>query len=681
MPSLLLSSFNALAHHLYGNASRAASSAHLAGSEHLRQQTLRDSKASSPAASTPLDIRTVYKIFKHLEPQTTTYACCPSITCCTLYPPQPGPKPGTSSYPLRCSSSKFTKICNELLVEKCTIVGGQAIPCPIKPYVYHHFHDHVAAMLSQPGVEKAIKKHMRETAFQDNLCDILGSKAVRELRDSQNRPFLRSEGNQLRLVWAICADWYNPHSNKAAGKSVSSGLLAMVCLSLPVHMRLLEEFVYLAGNIPGPQEPSVDAVNPFLKPLMHDLCVSYSPGVYLSRTYEYPMGRECQSAAVPEISDTPASKKITGHCSHSATYFCSHCRLTRSNLHDLNIAMWPQKLTREEHESYAKQWLDAASKSKQDSLVKKVGIRWSALLMLPYWQPSDWAVIDGMHVLLLGVTRRHCRDLLGLNVKDLPHDDAEDDKPISPEDMAHARAVFTTRELGKMRRLTVKLLKALCLEQHIHLPLPKKGRISKKQCIAALLVRRMYLNYFASTYSLPFIRAKNQSHSLIKSALRLLQTHVRRFLFAAFLTPRTTVTQLHQHLLHKFLWTGRVERQQIHLPHLLSHLQSFSPRRHSSLFKIRLSRRSDRNGRHISQKTLVRLSMGSLRQTNGEQLSNLTFPSPLYTFSATTDPLGPSTKITVFTRLSTSQWTWPWPCLGASLDERHPCMPNIICFI
>jgi len=368
----------------------------------------------------PLDIRTVYKIFKHLEPQTTTYACCPSITCCNLYSSQPDPKLSTSLYPLRCSSSKFTKICNELLVEKCTIVGGQAIPHVIKPNVYYHFHDPVAAMLSQPGVEKAIEKHMHETAFQVDLCNILGSKAVQELCDLQNRPFLRSEGNQLQLVWAICTNWYNPHSDKAAEKSVSCGLLAIVCLSLPVHMRLLEEFVYLAGNIPRPQEPSVDAVNPFLKPLMHDLCVSYSLSVYLSRTYEYPMGCECQSAAVPKISDTPASKKITGHCSHSATYFCSHCHLTCSNLHDLNIAMWPQKLTHKEHESYIKQWLDAVSKSKQDSLVKKVRIQWSALLMLPYWQPSDWAAIDGMHVLLLRVTRQHCRDLLGLNVKDLP---------------------------------------------------------------------------------------------------------------------------------------------------------------------------------------------------------------------------------------------------------------------
>jgi len=559
MPSLLVSSFNALAHHLYGNASRASSSAHLAGSNHLLRQALPESEGSLPTSHAPLDIRTVYKVFKNLEPQTTTYACCPSITCCTLYPPQPGPTPGISSYPLCCSSSKFTKTCNAVLVKKCTIVNGQAVPRPIKPYVYHHFHDHVAAMLSRPGVEKAIEKHMRETSFQDDLCDILGSKAVRELRDSQNQPFLRSEGNQLRLVWAICADWYNPHSNKAAGKSVSSGLLAMVCLSLPVHLRLLEEFVYLAGNIPGPQEPSVDAVNPFLKPLMHDLCVSYSPGVYFSRTYEYPMGRECQSAAVPEISDTPASKKITGHCSHSATYFCSHCRLTRSNLHDLNTALWPRKLTREEHESYAEQWLTAASKSKQDLLVTKVGIRWSALLMLPYWQPSDWAVIDGMHVLLLGVVRRHCRDLLGLSVKDLPHGDAEDDKPVSPEDMAHARAVFATKELGKMRRLTVKLLKALCLEQHIHLPPPKKGRISKRQYIAVLLVRRMYLNHFAATYTLPFARAKPQNYSLIQSGLHLLKTHVRRFLFAAFLTLRTT--QLYRGLPHKHLRLGQVEWQ------------------------------------------------------------------------------------------------------------------------
>ncbi|KDR77051.1 hypothetical protein GALMADRAFT_47294, partial [Galerina marginata CBS 339.88] len=202
--------------------------------------------------------------------------------------------------------------------------------------------------------------------------------------------------------------------------------LAMVCLSLPPGIRYLEENIYLAGAIPG--EPTLDAINPYLTPLMSDLTVSYDPGTYFSKTYEYPGGRISRSAIIPLIADTPASKKVSGNCGHAGKYFCSRCRLQRSHIDDLDYASWPPGLTRAQHEAFAETWRTAPSKAQQQAFASKNGIRWSALLLLPYWQPSDWSVTEGLHVLLLGVVPRHCRDLLGLNFKDLPKtDDIEDD--------------------------------------------------------------------------------------------------------------------------------------------------------------------------------------------------------------------------------------------------------------
>ncbi|KDR67755.1 hypothetical protein GALMADRAFT_47123, partial [Galerina marginata CBS 339.88] len=189
--------------------------------------------------------------------------------------------------------------------------------------------------------------------------------------------------------------------------------IAMICLSLPPHLRTLEENIYLAGVIPGPREPSLDAVNHFLLPLIDDLVVAYEPGIYLTRTHDYPSGRTSKSTLIPVICDTMASKKVTGNCGHSATYFCSRCRLSRKDIDNLNVSSWPPGLSREQHEELANAWKATPSAAAQNSHLKAHGIRWSALLALPYWQPSQWTITEGMHILLLGVVPRHCRDLLG----------------------------------------------------------------------------------------------------------------------------------------------------------------------------------------------------------------------------------------------------------------------------
>ncbi|KAF9524697.1 hypothetical protein CPB83DRAFT_773347, partial [Crepidotus variabilis] len=100
--------------------------------------------------------------------------------------------------------------------------------------------------------------------FNQEIVDIMSSPSIEALKDASGAPFLSQGGDELRLVWALSIDWYNPRLNKASGKSVSSGAIAMTCLSLPPHLRNLEENVYLAGVIPGPHEPSVDATNNFI---------------------------------------------------------------------------------------------------------------------------------------------------------------------------------------------------------------------------------------------------------------------------------------------------------------------------------------------------------------------------------------------------------------------------------
>jgi hypothetical protein len=482
--------FNALIQSLFKKASHSAAGISLTTSKLTQHATL--SRARGPSGLTerdevllrdiPIDIRTIYKAFD-LDPEVTIFAACTRPTCCATYAPTLDRLSGIRQYPLRCVRAKFGQVCGSPLIRQ-HVAKGLSVPSPLRPFVYHHFNDHVASMLSQPGIEEAIRLHLRSVALERELHDIIASPALAELRDPSGLPFLRDCGDELRLVWSIWVDWYNPHGNKAAGKSVSTGVIAMTCLSLPPDLRTLEGNIYVAGMIPPP-EPSLDAINHFLYPIIYDMQVAYDPGIHFSQTNDYPTGRTVRSAVIPAIADTMASKKITGHCGHRGTYFCSRCRLRRFEIDNLDMATWPPGLTRSEHEKFAEDWLTAPTKAKQDSLVKANGIRWSPFLKLQYWQPSTWIIPDGMHVILLGLIARHIRDLLGLSIKDLP----DQDEDIPPKVMRQARRILNRRSKTALKTLKMNVLKALCCEQGV-LVTPPAAQHRRKKCdyIAALLV-------------------------------------------------------------------------------------------------------------------------------------------------------------------------------------------------
>ena len=43
-------------------------------------------------------------------------------------------------------------------------------------------------------------------------------------------------GEEGRYVFSLCVDFFNPLSNKQAGKKMSVGLISLVCLNLPPEL-------------------------------------------------------------------------------------------------------------------------------------------------------------------------------------------------------------------------------------------------------------------------------------------------------------------------------------------------------------------------------------------------------------------------------------------------------------
>lgn len=430
----------------------------------------------------PTDIRTVRKVFD-LEPKTTTFAAC--TKCCCLYKPED--RNGVPVYPSLCSykATPSARPCGVRLTES-GVWKGQSIRVPIRPYVMQDFHTFVASLLSRPEIEDAIEATNFFTANGEST-DISTSKSIRSLRDTDGRPFIAAgDVGETRLVWSLSIDWFNPYLNKIAGKKSSSGSIVLCCLSLPPSLRYKPENMCLIGVIPGPQEPSKEEINHFLRPLVDVLLESYRDGIFVTRTVRFPRGRMTKSALALLVSDLPASRKVSGHASHSAGSFCAYCDLDLAGIGNINWETWRSR-SYEDILRAAVAWRDVRTQKERNNLYKTNGVRWSELMRLPYWNHLR-APPDGMHNLFLGLVSHQSRTVLGM---DLPDEDDEE-VTVDPLKVAKTKELALSPEASysTLKRCTFPALKAACTDLNISYP---RERVTKKVLIGALLVSTRHL--------------------------------------------------------------------------------------------------------------------------------------------------------------------------------------------
>ena len=118
---------------------------------------------------------------------------------------------------------------------------------------------------------------------------------------------------------------------------------------------------------------------------------------------------------VPLVADMLGARQAIGlPISPTAHHFCTVCDLDYHDVDILDPAEWPVKNVK--HMCYfARLWKEAKSKDHQDAIFEACGLRWSALLDLPYWDPVRYTVIDSMHALDLGLFRTHCIEIFQSN--------------------------------------------------------------------------------------------------------------------------------------------------------------------------------------------------------------------------------------------------------------------------
>jgi hypothetical protein len=329
----------------------------------------------------------------------------------------------------------------------------------------------------------------RGTLFNDtdDMWDIKDGTRVKELGGPDGANFWDGlKRRELRLIWSLSIDWFNPRGNKAAGKSASIGSIVMACLNLPPSLRYKAENLFLVGIIP--KEPSVEEVGHYIEPIVDMLDRSWRDGTKFDCTESSDCGRTERSMLVVIVSDLPASRKITGVASYSSKdFFCSFCGLAKPEINNLDRNTWPTR-TREMQKKAAEEWRDATTKKERKRLFAQTGVRWSPFWKLEYYDPTKMGAADTMHNLFLGLVQFHVREVLGIEDAQ-----AEEHRPVTGKEMNDAKRAMDTLNTKALNRARIPVLRELCAQNGIDLG--EKKRLKKKNLVQMLSVGHLLVAF------------------------------------------------------------------------------------------------------------------------------------------------------------------------------------------
>ncbi|EKM75724.1 hypothetical protein AGABI1DRAFT_102734 [Agaricus bisporus var. burnettii JB137-S8] len=358
--------------------------------------TIPLSNASHTPISIPHDVHTtISSLF--LEPHIKRYACCPRCFC----------QYNAAELPRTCfwKETQRSKACGEKLwITRTTRRGPRDIPRQL--YNVQSFESWLQFLLSRPGVEDLLDlSYNHEPPPTGLMHDIWDSPAWRSLG-----PFTSTQGN---LTFSFYIDWFNPFTNKIAGKIASCGAIIMFCLNLPYHCRHRPEYTFFAGITPPPHEPTVTTISSLLDPIVGELQELYVGKVI--RSYRYPDGRLTKVAILPVIADLLAVRKALGYTSVTSHHFCSFCTLQYSEVERLDSTSWEPRIGPRVRAA-AQEWRQASTQKARKLLLEKNGIRWTPLHELFYRDPVQHTVLGVMHNWLEGILQHHTRLKWGIGI-------------------------------------------------------------------------------------------------------------------------------------------------------------------------------------------------------------------------------------------------------------------------
>lgn len=354
----------------------------------------------------------------NIESHTTIYAVCPR--CCFTHPPKYHHNSTIATYPSTCTHKETSEsdVCGEPLL---TGRVNSGLSKPIKPFVYHHFSDYMAGLLSSKKDEESMDRAC-DDAFAsvhepppERISNIFQGSFLRSFLGPDGKLFI-DRGTEGRYVHSLNIDFFDAEGLTVRGASASWGLFSSACLNLSDSEMFKPEKMYV-NIIPGPREPNVDQLNHFIRPFVDEMRASWEHGVYYTRTALHPEGRMARDAVACVVCDLLGARKAAGLASPNSHAYCSVCTCfnitTRGRYDFQNWVLRDSNAMREIARSYR----DAPTTAERLKIFNQFKVRWSELWRLPYYDPIRQLVVDVMHAVYENWPEFFYRDTLKLTAK------------------------------------------------------------------------------------------------------------------------------------------------------------------------------------------------------------------------------------------------------------------------
>lgn len=200
------------------------------------------------------------------------------------------------------------------------------------------------------------------------------------------------------LCFVLNIDWFNPYEHT----QYSIQVIYLTVLNLPRGERYKIENTILVGFIPGPSEPT--RINPFLDPLVDELLHLWE-GIQVSLQSHTITLRAMLLCYVSEI---PATRKVCGFSGFKARLGSSKCMKEfpcegfgeRTDYSGYNRTAWIIP-SMEQHLHSLELLKNAKTPTEKMELQRTLGVGWSSLCKLPYFNIVKCHLVDPMHNLYI----------------------------------------------------------------------------------------------------------------------------------------------------------------------------------------------------------------------------------------------------------------------------------------
>ena len=368
-------------------------------------EILQLQQLNSMSDGIPLSLKNIRQLLSFHKDDFVTYVVCPS--CDSLYEFDDCVErsiTGRHEESKYCRHVKFPNHtvaskrspCNTRLLQKVKCKSGYKLS-PIKVYPHKHLKTSIEQLVKRKGFIENCEKWRDRLVPAGYLTDIYDGAVWKRFNSTEMDNFLSLPHCYLLT---LNVDWFQPYELGV----YTVGAIYLTIQNLPRNERYKTENIILVGVIPGPTEPE-KTINSYLKPLIYELNHAWLHGIEVSSNDCIPINVKVALSCV--TCDIPASRKVCGFLSHNAAMGCNKC-LKKFPVSDRKTCYcgfdeeeWTLR-TLEQHVIDVEEINKENTKTGRKKAESKYGIRYSVLVDLPYFDPTDFTAIDSMHNLYLG---------------------------------------------------------------------------------------------------------------------------------------------------------------------------------------------------------------------------------------------------------------------------------------